>query len=197
MATTSKKTTKQTSIKVRKGDVCECLNQTLVLVTNGRLKKIGDELAFQGKVISFSLLGHPKPSGTATDIFLADVKRVLTKKEYAEWCETEKREADAVRGDDAPEQPAKTAAKPKAKTKKKSDGKMSALDAAAKVLREADEPLGAKQMIEAMSAKKYWTSPGGKTPHATLYAAILREIQQKGDEARFRKVDRGQFELAR
>jgi hypothetical protein len=39
-----------------------------------------------------------------------------------------------------------------------------------------------------------WTTKG-KTPAATLYAAILREIQKKGSEARFKKVDRGQFAL--
>jgi hypothetical protein len=38
-----------------------------------------------------------------------------------------------------------------------------------------------------------WTSPGGKTPHATLYSAILREIQVKGDAARFVKAERGKF----
>jgi hypothetical protein len=41
--------------------------------------------------------------------------------------------------------------------------------------------------------KGLWTSPGGKTPHATLYASILREINTKGKDARFKKVDRGQF----
>ena len=29
------------------------------------------------------------------------------------------------------------------------------------------------------------------------YAAIIREIRDKGDESRFRKVDRGSFELNR
>jgi hypothetical protein len=27
--------------------------------------------------------------------------------------------------------------------------------------------MNTKAMIEAMAAKGYWTSPGGKTPHAT------------------------------
>ena len=27
-------------------------------------------------------------------------------------------------------------------------------------------------MIEAMAAKGYWTSPGGKTPASTLYTAV-------------------------
>ena len=39
--------------------------------------------------------------------------------------------------------------------------------------------------------KDYWTSPGGKTPDATLYSAILREIDTKGAEARFVKTERG------
>jgi hypothetical protein len=82
---------------------------------------------------------------------------------------------------------------PKAKAPRKREGKMSALDAAAQVLANAKEPMNAKAMIEAMAAKGLWTSPGGKTPHATLYAAILREINDKGAEARFEKVDRGQF----
>lgn len=74
-------------------------------------------------------------------------------------------------------------------------GKLSQLDAAVRVLGEATEPLTTKQMVEAMAAKNYWTSPGGKTPHATLYAAILRELQNKGDASRFVKTDRGHFQL--
>ena len=49
------------------------------------------------------------------------------------------------------------------------------------------------KMVDAMAKKKLWASPGGKTPHATLYAAIIREIAKKGDESRFKKTDRGQF----
>jgi len=56
--------------------------------------------------------------------------------------------------------------------------------------------MNAKQMIEAMAKKGYWTSPGGKTPHATLYSAILREIHVKGKESRFVKADRGLFKAA-
>jgi hypothetical protein len=35
----------------------------------------------------------------------------------------------------------------------------------------------------------------GKTPAATIYAGIITEIAKKADKSRFRKVDRGQFEL--
>ena len=87
----------------------------------------------------------------------------------------------------AKKQPAKKAGSAKKK--------LSALDAAAKVLGEATEPMASKEMIEAMATKGYWTSPGGKTPHATLYAAIIREINTKGADARFVKTDRGRFAL--
>ena len=50
--------------------------------------------------------------------------------------------------------------------------KLSCVAAALKVLAESGQPLNAKEMIAAMEAKGYWTSPGGKTPHATLYSAI-------------------------
>ena len=83
---------------------------------------------------------------------------------------------------------------PKAKgTPKSANGKLSCLDAAAKVLGEAKEPMTTGAMIEKMAAKGYWTSPGGKTPAATLYSAILREINTKGKESRFAKKDRGLF----
>jgi len=36
----------------------------------------------------------------------------------------------------------------------------------------------------------------GRTPHATLYAAMIREIKDKDEQARFRKVDRGKFTAA-
>ena len=87
---------------------------------------------------------------------------------------------------------AKIGKKAKAKDEPK-DKRLSALDAAAKVLGESAEPLNTKQMVDAMAAKGYWTSPGGKTPHATLYSAILREIKAKGNASRFQKSERGHF----
>lgn len=77
----------------------------------------------------------------------------------------------------------------------KADGKLSQLDAAVKVLEEAKEPMTTKAMIEAMATRGYWTSPGGATPWATLYSALIREIANRGAESRFTKVDRGQFTL--
>lgn len=74
--------------------------------------------------------------------------------------------------------------------------KLSAIDAAAKALAETRQAMSCKELIETMAAKGYWTSPGGKTPHATLYSAILREINAKGKDARFRKTERGKFASA-
>ena len=84
----------------------------------------------------------------------------------------------------------------KAKTTAKSNGKLSGLDAAAQILAKAKEPMGCKELVEQTIAKGLW-STGGKTPHATLYAAIIREITKKGKDARFKKVDRGRFQIAR
>ena len=91
--------------------------------------------------------------------------------------------------------PAKPQRRRKAKIAKdeRPEKKLSALDAAARVLAEAGQAMTCQEMIERMAAKGYWTSPGGKTPHATLYAAILREIQVKGSGTRFQKTERGKF----
>jgi hypothetical protein len=80
--------------------------------------------------------------------------------------------------------------------KERKPKRMSALDAAAQVLAKAKQPVRAKELIQQMAAEGLWESPGGKTPEATLYAAMLREISKKGDESRFRKVDRGAFAAA-
>lgn len=71
--------------------------------------------------------------------------------------------------------------------------RIGALSAAAQVLAASEVPMRAKEMIAAMEAKGLWTSPGGKTPEATLYAAIIREIAAKGSASRFKKHERGVF----
>lgn len=74
--------------------------------------------------------------------------------------------------------------------------KLSCLDAAAKVLGETGQAMTCPELIATMAAKGYWTSPAGKTPAQTLYAAILREIATKGKDARFTKTERGKFARA-
>jgi vancomycin resistance protein YoaR len=88
------------------------------------------------------------------------------------------------------------AAKALAPAKPSPAKKLSQIDAAAQVLTKSGESMNTLAMVEAMTKAGLWSSPNGKTPEATLYAAILREITTKGRDARFKKVDRGQFALA-
>jgi hypothetical protein len=113
----------------------------------------------------------------------SDKTRKATKAEAAPT--TEQTDAAA-----ATPTPAKTKAK---KAREPNDKKTSAIDAAVRVLEEAGQPMTCPEMIEAMTAKGYWTSPKGATPAATLYSAILREINAKGKESRFVKTERGKF----
>ena len=113
-----------------------------------------------------------------------------------------KAKAASTKAKKAPKTEGAKAAKAKPPKKTKAGGetkpkKLSALDAAAKVLGETGEAMSCKEMIDTMAAKGYWTSPGGKTPAATLYAAILRETKAKGKDARFQKTDRGKFALVK
>ncbi len=83
---------------------------------------------------------------------------------------------------------AKSAKAPKTAKPKRPSG----LNAAAAVLAEAKEPMTCSTMVETMVAKGLWSSQG-KTPAATIYAAIIREIAAKGSQSRFKKTDRGLF----
>ena len=95
---------------------------------------------------------------------------------------------------------AKAAKKASAKSTAKKPGqdskpkRLSALDAAAQLLAKRGEAMRTGEMIATMAEQGLWSSPHGKTPAATLYSAILREIEVKGTGARFRKVERGKFE---
>ena len=86
--------------------------------------------------------------------------------------------------------PAKAAAPTRGASKEK---KYSALEAAAQVLRETGQAMTCPELIAQMAAKGYWSSPKGKTPASTLYAAMTREIKLKGAAARFHKTGRGSF----
>ena len=91
---------------------------------------------------------------------------------------------------------ARTAKGPKSPAAAEQPKKLSALDAAARVLGESGQAMNCQEMVAAMAAKGYWSSPGGKTPSATLYSSILRELKTKGADARFRKTERGKFARA-
>ena len=70
------------------------------------------------------------------------------------------------------------------------DGKLSGLDAAAKVLADSKEPMNAKAIVERATAEGPYEPGDGKTPEATLYSAMLRD-----KKARFHKADRGVWTL--
>jgi hypothetical protein len=72
--------------------------------------------------------------------------------------------------------------------------KMSMMAAALQVLQERKVPMTCPELIDVMATEGLWTSPGGKTPAATLYAAISRSIKDLGKASAFRKTERGKFE---
>jgi len=75
---------------------------------------------------------------------------------------------------------------------------MSLLDAAAHLLSlGTGDPMRCKDIVDLAVQRNLWTPGKGKTPASTLYAAIHREIKTKGDASRFRKAERGKFELAK
>jgi len=97
-------------------------------------------------------------------------------------------DAHAVPADTTPARAAKsekTAGEPRAR-------KASGLDAAYEVLKAKGEPMTCGAIVDQMLAKGMWKT-GGKTPAATIYAAIIREISTKGTESRLKKTDRGLF----
>ncbi len=93
----------------------------------------------------------------------------------------------ATKGKRSKAAPSKVA-KPKADKPKRPSG----LDSAAQLLKAAGEPMRCKDLVDKMLADGLWMT-NGKTPAATIYAAILREITTKGGESRFKKTDRGLF----
>ncbi len=88
-----------------------------------------------------------------------------------------------------------TVANTTAKESKPASKKLSQIEAAIQILGKSKDPMNCKALVEAMHAEGLWSTPGGATPEATLYASILREINGKGKDARFKKVDRGLFAL--
>lgn len=91
---------------------------------------------------------------------------------------------------------AKEASPRKRSAKKGGEKKMSALTAAARVLKDARQAMSCPELITAMAEKGYWKSPGGKTPQATLYSALTREMKTQGNESRFKKAGPGKFASA-
>lgn len=73
--------------------------------------------------------------------------------------------------------------------------RLSGLGAAVIVIKAAGTAMRVVDITKAAIDGGHW-SPGGRTPAATLNAAICREIKLKGSAARFVKTGRGLFALA-
>ncbi|MCD4825950.1 MAG: winged helix-turn-helix domain-containing protein [Phycisphaerae bacterium] len=73
--------------------------------------------------------------------------------------------------------------------------KSEALEAAAKVLAKAKNPMAAKDIMQEILRQKLWFTTG-KTPHVTLASALSRDIKKHGKKSRFKRADRGLFELS-
>jgi len=153
--------------------------------------KLRAEVTPDGKPI------NPKPSNSKPKVKAPDAAPV-------EHCGQPDAEASTDTTDETGRdtgQPGATGAKPRELELGKVTGapagnKMSLVDAAIQVMKEVDEPMNTKRMVELVGECNLWEpSRGGKTPHATLYSAILREIRDKDDNSRFEKVERGKFTL--
>ncbi len=144
--------------------------------------------------------GEVAPSGTAAPVAVAaagspvppkGAKKAAKVGKPAKEPKVEPKAKPAAKEAKAPKA-AKEAKAPKAKN----PSKLSGLDAAAKILAEAKQPMTCKVIVAEAFKRNLWKSEGA-TPEATIYAAIIREIAAKGGDARFRKVDRGQFAAAK
>ena len=74
--------------------------------------------------------------------------------------------------------------------------KLGLLEACAGILTECGTPKTARELSKAIIASGVWT-PGGKTPYATVTAAIILDITKKGDDSEFRRCPDGTFVHAR
>lgn len=183
--------------KVAKGNYYETKDKVLLLVTNGRLQDEGElGQSFEAKTVTYDAKKNALVESKKADRhYLDELVRRLLKKDLEEWLAVEQREAEAAIAAETSTEETQPEEKPAKKTKsKKAKGKLSGLDAAVKVLTETGGPMKCGDMVDQMISKGYWQT-NGATPSATIYAAIIREIRDKGDESRFRKVDRGSFEL--
>ena len=71
---------------------------------------------------------------------------------------------------------------------------LSLLDATAIVLRDSKKALSTREIIALVVERKLW-QPAGSTPHASLNAALNRDLQANETQSRFKKTERGKYEL--
>lgn len=77
-------------------------------------------------------------------------------------------------------------------TAKRPDSRMSAVEAAFHVLAEAGEELNYEDITRRIFAKRLWKTDG-RTPSATVLAAINNEMNTKHNESRFRRTKPGVY----
>lgn len=137
--------------------------------------------------------GKKRTQGTTSSERPAKRKRIVS---LAEYEAEEAKVAHVGEGAETAETPTVAPTAPRKRATGEPGGASrgpSGLDLAATVMKEAGRPMNAKEICEGVIAAGWKTN--GKTPASTLYAAIITEIGKKGDQSRFRKVDRGRFEL--
>jgi flagellar biosynthesis GTPase FlhF len=152
-------------------------------MTTNRKVHIKSARKLRGKADAAASADKPaKPKPARKKLTAAERKEVQAKARAKQTTDAEPAEA----------KPAKQTTKTKAAA---GDKKMSLIDAAIEVLRKAKQPMNCKEMVNAVFEAKLWAPGTGKTPHATLCSAILRDL--KSETPRFEKVGRGQFQLAK
>ena len=74
--------------------------------------------------------------------------------------------------------------------------KLSLLDAAAQILKEAGEAMNTRSLVKQAIERRLWNPTTCKTPEQSLYGAIFREMKV-AENPRFRKsLKKGSFEYA-
>lgn len=157
------------------------------LATNKKIKiKSAQRLRGEAKTDAMKAAKAVAKGNLADGITVPKSKPRSKKKLTAEERREKVRQANAKRSEAPTDKPKTT----------RTRSKVSLIDAAAQVLAETSEPMNTKELVDHVIEMRLWTPGSGKTPHATLYSAILREIKTKGDESRFVKAERGKFILA-
>ena len=161
-------------------------NRKVRIKSAQRLRGLANRPAKRKKVVS---LAEYEAEAKAEKPALRQAQGGLRHSKAADVATTAKKSSKAAK--DAPKAAKRDTAKPRADGAKRTSG----LDAAAKVLADASGPLNTREMVDLMLEDGLWKT-NGRTPAATIYAAIIREIAVKGADSRFRKVERGKFALA-
>ena len=143
-----------------------------------------------GRAAVLSLLGASTSEDPATAIGARLVEAIQAGIDGPDSAERVLRYRLTAEGKGMAEQAAKKAGSAKNAAKRPT----SQIQAAIEVLRGADEEgMNPAEIMAAVEKKGLWECPNGKTPVATLSAAMGRDAA--GEKPRFRKVSRGHFVL--